>query len=274
MEQSITLNIDRVGNYTSSQIYKLTKSGSREMTEEEMELYKKDNPKGKKKTIDGGFSAGGLTYIEEVRAQRCLGRGIDTGAVSQALTWGKVMEHYCHKFELGIEYHLCSHDSIIHPKYPFWSGTPDVKTRMKTGEIKCPYPKAFYLLSKMLIKLNEGTSKLSDLKKEFSDYFWQPVSNAIINKHVTAELMVYTPSEEQLFIIRKELDETNIGELLGLNEWNYRFIVESPIEQLPYIPDGIEWPNFVKHTFEVSEEDKAFLTDRVLKAEKLLNYDK
>lgn len=240
---------NRVFRFTSSNISKLTSTGKGAL----------------------GFGAPAITYIEEIRAQRCLGRGIDTGAVSQALTWGKVMEYYCHKFELGIEYELCSHDSIIHPKYIFWSGTPDVKTSKKTGEIKCFYPKAFYLLSKLLMELNEGISSLEKAKTDEKEIYYQVVSNAIINQHSTAEIIAYTPTEEQLFIIRKELEETNIAEQLGLNPWNVRFIVESPIEQLPYIPNGIKWPNFVKHTFEVPTDDIVFLTKCVLNAEKLLS---
>jgi hypothetical protein len=39
---------------------------------------------------------------------------------------------------------------------------------------------------------------------------------------------------------------------------------------LPYIPDGIEYPNLVKWEFEIPEEDKELLTKRVIEAEELL----
>lgn len=242
-------NKNRVFRFTSSNIWKLTTSGKGEF----------------------GFGAPALTYIEEVRAQRCLGRGIDLGATSQALTWGKVAEYYCHRFELGLEYELCSTETLVHSKYPFWSGSQDVRTKSKTGEIKCFQPKNFYTLSRALMQLNEGIMTLEQFKKDEKEVYWQVVSNAILNGHTTAEIMIYTPSEEQLFIIRQELEDTNIGEKLGLNPWNWRFISESPIEELPYIPEGIEWPNFVKHTFEVPIDDVVFLTKCVLNAEKLLS---
>lgn len=42
----------RLGKFTASEIHKLLSTGSRKMTEEELESYKKENPKGKRTTID------------------------------------------------------------------------------------------------------------------------------------------------------------------------------------------------------------------------------
>ena len=115
--QGMIANKLRIGRFTSSNIWKLMTDGRGE----------------------NGFGAPAITYIEEKRAERCLGRSIDLGAHSQALTWGKVMEVIGFEQEMGIEYSLCSQETIQHPKYPFWSGSPDAKTSTKAVEMKCFY---------------------------------------------------------------------------------------------------------------------------------------
>lgn len=241
-------NANRMFRFTSSNNWKLTTTGKGEF----------------------GFGAPALTYIGEKRAERSLGRSVDTGAYSQALTWGKICEYFAHKWELGMEYTLCSQDSIIHPKFNFWSGTPDVQTKNKVGEIKCFYPKAFYELSAALIQLKEGSLSLDEFKKEFKEVYWQVVSNAILLGKGVVEIISFTPTESQLIEIRRLIEETNILEELGIEIWQGRFIFEKPIYELPYIPNGIEFPNCVKFEFEIPINDVVFLTKCVCNAEKLL----
>jgi hypothetical protein len=62
--------VERIGRFTSSNIWKLTTVGTRKMTENELKEHKKQNPKSMKKNIDDGFGAPALTYIEEKRAHR------------------------------------------------------------------------------------------------------------------------------------------------------------------------------------------------------------
>ena len=57
----------------------------------------------------------------------------------------------------------------------------------------------------------------------------------------------------------------------GGDQWKYRFIVESPDAELPYLPDGGYYKNLNKFEFEVPKEDKDFLTERVELAIELLN---
>jgi hypothetical protein len=238
---------NRIGRFTSSNIWKLTTQGRGEL----------------------GFGAPAITYINEKRAERCLGRSIDTGAYSQPLIWGKIMEYYAFKFHLGLEYNLCSKETIVHPKYKFWSGSPDVDTNILTGECKCYYPKAFFEFSEAL-----QIGDLNAIKTDFKEEYWQVVSNAILQGKSIAELICYTPSEKQLIQIRQEIEETNLLEKLEIEPWQGRFIVEKPLYELPYIPDGIEWPNFVSFKFDVANDDVIFLTKCVLNAEKLLTYGK
>ena len=238
-------NKNRIGRFTSSNIWKLTTEGRGEL----------------------GFGAPAITYIEEKRAERCLGRSIDLGAHSQALTWGKVMEFIGFEEEMGIDYSLCSQETLLHPKYNFWSGSPDAKTKVKAVEMKCFYPKAFYELSRDLM-----LEDLCLIKKNHKELYWQVVSNAIILGFNKAEIIAFTPTEKQLIYVREKLSDTDFAlEKLGMMDWQVRWIYEKEIYELPYIPVNIQWPNCVKFEFEVPSEDVIFLTKCVLKAEKLLS---
>jgi hypothetical protein len=245
---NITANPERVGRLTSSEIYRLCSNGR-----------KKDEP-----------GAPFYSYIEEKRAERSLGRSIDLGAVTNSLTWGKVMEFYCNKFHLDISYTLCSNVTDVHPKFKFWSGSKDATKSDTAVEIKCFEPKKFYELSMAIMQVNENVIDLEVFKKEFKEVYWQVVSNAIILNKPFCEIIVYTPTEIQLMQIREEIESTNVLEKLGIEPWQGRFIIEKEIYHLPFIPEGIEYPNFVKLRFEVSTEDIIFLTKCVTDAEKLL----
>lgn len=238
----------RIGRFTSSNIWKLTT---------------KDRS-GK------GFGAPALTYIEEKRAERSLGRSVDLGADGKSLVWGKVAEYYCHKFHLGLEYSLISKETSTHIRHKFWSGSADAEKVQTAVEMKCFEPKGYYFLSMALLKLKEKLITLDDFKKDFKEVYWQVVSNAIILNKPKAEIIVYTPTEKQLMQIRQEVEETSILESLGIEPWAGRYIFEKEIYNLPYIPTGIEYPNFVSYEFQVPADDIIFLTKCVLDAEKLL----
>lgn len=231
----------RIGRFTSSNIYRLA-----------------------------GTKAVAKTYIDEKRAERCLGRSIDLGANTQPTVWGKILEHYLHEYVLGLEYNLCSKDTETHPEYPFWSGSPDFKKTDTAVESKCFYPKRFFELSRNIIKVNESIMSLEEFKKEEKEVFWQVVSNAIILGMDKCEIIAYTPTESQLIDLQDKLSNTNLGEILGLNEWEYRFIAEKKIYELPYVPSHSKWPNIVKLNFDLTNDDKDFLTSCVIEAEKQL----
>lgn len=233
--------VERIGRFTSSNIYRLL-----------------------------GSDAVIKTYILEKKAERSLGRSVDLGATSQPLIWGKVAEYYCHKFHLGLEYSLISKQTVTHPKIKFWSGSPDAEKKETACEIKCYEPKKFYLFSIALLQLKEGLITLDAFKKDFKEEYYQVVSNAILLNKPKAELIAYTPTEEQLIQIRQEIEETNVLEVLGIELWQGRFIYEKNIYNLSYIPTGIDYPNFVSYEFVIPADDIILLTKAVLNAEKLL----
>lgn len=261
-------NTNRLGRFTSSKIHVLLNYGSRQMTDEELVEFKKQNPKSQKKTIEDGFGSGALTYIRQRRAERSLGRSIDTNFYNQAMCWGKFCEAYLYWKDglLGFEYSLVSKESILHPDYPYWAGSPDLKKKECGSEIKCYYPENFYNYSSMLIM-----EDFEKFKKDFKEEYWQIVSNACILGFDRGEAIAFMPTETQLIEMRHLIENTNfIEKNMQDDQWKYRFIYEKPIEELPYIPDGIEYPNLVKWEFEIPEEDKELLTKRVIEAEELL----
>lgn len=241
---------ERIGNFTSSNIYRLV-----------------------------GTPAVRETYLKEKRAERALGRSVDTGAYSQSMTFGKVMEAYFFMqekyFPTGSGYNLCNKETQVHPKFPFWVGSCDVEGKQDAGEIKCFYPKEYYNLSSALIKLNEGKMTIEQFKKDWKEVYWQVVSNGIILNKPMCTIFVYTPTKEELEDCILMLEETAFAEKIGLDPWMVRFMIEAKekneLYKLPYLdPEKTDWPNMVKHTFQPAAEDVILLTKSVIEAEKLL----
>jgi len=226
------------------------------------------------------FGAGALTYIKTRKAERRLGRSVDAGASTQAMVWGKIMEAFLYTqekyFPMGSGYSLSNKETVTHPKYKFWAGSPDVLSAQAAGEIKCYYLEKYMEISEALINLKKGSITLDDFKNEFKEEYWQVVGNATIINKPQCVIFVYTPTLDELEDCILMLQETNFGEKLGLDPWQYRFMLEAKereqLFKLPYIdPLKSDWPNFVKHEFQPPADDVIFLTKRVLEAEKLLS---
>lgn len=219
-------------------------------------------------------------YLKEKRAERDLCRSIDLGAYSQEMTWGKIIEAYFFLqekyFPTGSGYSLCSKQTAVHQKYPYWVGSCDVEGKNDAGEIKCFYPKNYYVLASALKKLNEGKMSLEEFKKDHKEVFWQVMSNAVILGKTHATIFAYIPTKEELEDCILMLEETNFGEKIGLDPWMFRFMIEAKendkLYKLPYIdPEKTDFPNMVKHTFELPVDDVILITKKVVEAYKLLN---
>lgn len=241
---------DRVGNFTSSQIFRIV-----------------------------GTPSVRDTYLKDKRAERGLNRSIDLGAYSQEMCWGKIIEAYFFLqekyFPTGSGYSLCSKSTQRHPKYNFWVGSCDVQGKNDAGEIKCFYPKNYHALASALLALKSGKISLENFKSEFKEIYWQVVSNAIILGKTHATIFAYTPTKDELEDCILLLEETNFGERIGLDPWMFRFIIEAKekeqLYKLPYIdPEKTDFPNEVRYTFEVPTDDIILLTKKVNEAYKLL----
>ena len=114
-------NIERIGSFTSSNIFKL------------MTLARNK--------VDFGKPA--LTYIHEKRMEKRMGRSLELESYSRAMAWGLFMESYVFS-KIGIEYLITSKDTDVHPNIKGWSGSKDlIVPGLKVSDIKCYEPKKF-----------------------------------------------------------------------------------------------------------------------------------
>lgn len=240
---SILDNKSRNGNFTSSQIWKLTKLGR-----------------------DGkSFGAPALTYIQEKKWERKLKRSLSTDVSTRSILWGKFLEARVHDL-LPKSYQHINEETLVHPKYAFWLGSPDNKEESSSTicDTKCYQPKAFAEYVENLQKAKE-TGDLSFFRDNHPEEYWQLVSNAILSGSKNIEAIIYMPYESELAEIRQEASELDTDE-----PWKYRFIFECDKRELAYLPDDSEYQNLNRFRFELDPKDVEFLTQKVIQAARLL----
>lgn len=240
---ALTINASelRIGNFTSSEIASLMKSDK----------------------AGTGFGKPALAYIEECNMERRLMRSITGESNARALSWGSLVEKRAFDV-LGTEYRLCSQETIIHPDIDFWAGSPDAikyDAGQTVVDIKCPITlKSFCQLADC-----KSIDEVRDNHDKGEQYYWQLVSNACITKSRFAELIVYVPYFEELSEIRDMASNSN-----DIKQHRYYWIANADNEELPYLIAGGHYKNVNVIRFEVSDSDKANLTNRVEAASKLL----
>jgi hypothetical protein len=199
--------------------------------------------------------------------ERLLGRSLSDETNARPLTWGKIVEGRVFEL-LGLEYSLSSSETDPHPTIEYWSGSKDGKKEGVEGgciiEIKCPITlKSFCQLVQPLYQGLTGSAAMDSIRENHKDgekYYWQCVSNAVINNTKHAELIVYMPYFSELVEIKKMAD--------GIP--NAYFITMGGDDELPYLIDGGYYKNLNIISFEVPQSDKEALTANVLKAGKML----
>ena len=148
-------NIERIGAFTSSMIYKLMTNGKK----------------------PGTIGAPGLTYIQERAIERKMGRSLDTESYSKEMTWGLFLEKRGHSLLPDFGYQLTSKQTDIHPKYKFWSGSKDlIMPLVKIGDIKCYQPKNFSILTDAIL-----LKDIENFKKECPIFITACINNVIKN---------------------------------------------------------------------------------------------
>jgi hypothetical protein len=239
---SIVKNTNRIGNLTSSEIYKVL-------------------TKAKDKV---NFGAPALTYIDEKNMERKLGRSLSTDMESRPTSWGKTLEGRVFEL-LGAEYRLCSQETITHKDYEFWCGSPDAEKFNLDGtktvvDIKCPYTlKSFCELVEVSMFAIKNNHKAGNA------YYWQLVSNAILIGADSAELIVYCPYQSELEAIKDYV--SNMHESV---QNSVAWINWATDDTLPYLLDNGYYRNLNVCSFSIPEEDKEELKEAVLRASKLL----
>jgi hypothetical protein len=231
----------RVGRFTSSRIGDL-------MT------YAKNG-------VDFGKPA--LTYIAEKNMERKLGRSLNIETNSKPTSWGLLLEKRVLEDLLGIDYRPCSKETIEHPDYDFWAGSPDAE-KFDEGktvvDIKCP----FTLKSFCQFADCESIQDIFNNHPDGETYYWQLVSNAILIGAKYAELIIYCPYQSELATIRDMANyyDGDQNKVAWMNWTDDR--------DMPYLIDGGNYKNVNIFRFEVPEQSKEELTERVIRASKLL----
>lgn len=257
----------RIGNFTSSEAHNLVKMGKRDMTDEEIETQKKENPKSRARTTEciTVFQQGGLSYITKKANETRMGKSFDVGAYSQSLAWGEIMEMFVFS-ELGLEYKPVSKGTVEHPEIKGWAGTCDAEKyrngeKYAVAEIKCYWPENFANYVNVLLKKDVAL-----LRDEFPKEYWQIVSNACILGLDYGEAICFMPYESQMKEIRESIESLDIP-----HQWRYRFVAELDNWQLPVLPDKGYYKSMNKFEFEIPKSDKEYLTKRIIEAIKQKN---
>lgn len=135
----------RRGKFTASEIHRLLGDGRRDMTEEEKEKYKEENPKGKRKTIDT-YGTGLVTFAFEKAVESLFGIEEDT-FVSEDMKRGIALEP--HAFKLFKEIKACEFIDVKESTFvPYGknggSSSDGECSNQSNLEIKCPKRNKFF----------------------------------------------------------------------------------------------------------------------------------
>lgn len=221
---SITENINRIGYFTSSQIYRLM-----------------------------GTPAPRKTYIEEVQLERQLKVSINDASNSRAANWGSILEHYVAKHYLPIGWEAWTEGTIVHPLIQGYSGTPDIGSQYGSGDIKCFGRKKFAQIANLA-----AGNEIANLKAKFPEIYWQITSNAILTRSNKCLLVSFLPYDSELEHIRNWVANYEIAE-----EWKYRFIVESDKAELPHQSDNSDFENVIVWEWDLVIEDADNLLEMI-----------
>lgn len=239
--KGINQNIARIGNFTSSNIYKL--------------LTK--NRKG------DGLGAPGLEYIEEKNFERKLQRSLNDESNARPLSWGTLLESFA--FEaLGLEYKLSSTETIQHPTIKFWCGSQD-GNKFDEGKTVIDIKAPMTLKSFCQLASCKDIGEVRENHKDGEKYYWQLVSNAILTDSKWGELIIYMPMLGDLPLIRNAA-----GIKLEDGEQKYYWIRAASDDELPYLVEGVKFKSLNVIRFGIPQADKDLLTAAVLEAGKLL----
>lgn len=194
------------------------------------------------------------TYLEELKIARRMNCRISQETSARPTTWGKLVEKRVFDL-LPIDYKLTSKDFIQHTEIEYWGGSPDGVSKDCVFDIKCPYTrKSFAQMYEMMESDDVGL-----FKKEFPEYYWQLVSNAILTEKQFAELIIYLPYENELQDVRDLAVKNTDIEL----ETKLFWIANSIDEDLPHQPNDSGYINLKTFRFEVPNIDKLFLIERI-----------
>ena len=209
------------------------------------------------------FGATAKKYIKQKKYERKLGRRIDTENTARPLQYGKCVEGIAFQ-KLGTAYRICSDETIPHPLYDFWSGSPDlikyVGDEKVICDIKCPMTLESFCDFVEYFSAN-GIQGIRDNHPDGETYYWQIVSNCILCGSTKGELIIYAPYQEELQSIKDEA-----------SAWGYAWLTFASDLELPYLTKDGSYKDINVMAFDIPQSDIDALTANVIKANELCGY--
>lgn len=234
----------RVGKFTNSEIYRLMTVG----------------------TDRKSFGKPALTYIQEKKYEKRIGRPLQVEKTSRSALWGHFLQQRVFDLLDDTGYELIEDRTIRHPTIECWCGTPDAKhvRNSVAGDIKCYEPKNFCEYHDLLTEAIK-TNNTELFKAERPQEYWQLVAHSVLLKTDNIEAILYIPYYEELQAIRESVDMLDSED----DRRKYAFIKHSSYHELSYIERGY-YKNLNIFRFSVPESDKELLTNRVKQAGELI----
>lgn len=230
--------IERIGKFTSSEIVALTTNGK----------------------AKGTLGKPAYTYIDEKNWERRTGRSIKSDVTARPLSWGKLLEKRVFD-KLPLSYDYTPKETRMNEGWDCWAGSVDnIKhdAGLTACDIKCPVTlKSYYRIADCL-NFADPIQQLRDTHDDGEKYYWQIVSNAIINKCKYGELIAYCPYKSELEEIRSLAFNWE-----GDDQKNYLWIYGATDDELPWLMDDGFYKNISIIRFEIPKDDIEFLTSRV-----------
>lgn len=265
---SILNNEVRVGNFTSSQVFRLCGAAKRKMNAAELADRPKSGKGSSVTTIEdySTLSDTAIEYIAEKNIERKIGRSLNLEKQNRASLWGHYLQQRVHDM-LPDSYRLIDDKTAVHPTIQNWVGSPDndCKKESTVGDIKCYEPKKFTEYVDCLTEAKKQNS-VALFKENFPQEYWQLISNACILGMDNIEAIPYIPYFSELQEIRQSVLDLEAED----DKKKYGFIAYSHYNELSWIADGCGYKNLNQFRFVAPVEDKEFLTNRIIEAGKLL----
>ena len=209
----------RKGKITASECYVLLNNSKVAMTEEELKVWKEQNPKSRITTKEVPFSSGTYTYLDEKIAEMYMPENSfieymeECKFETKAMQWGTFWEEGArNRYQEALGYEVLDAPFIQLKGYEnFAGGSPDGIIRNANGiiEIKCPYNPAVHMRHFLF-------TKPEDLKEDNLQYYVQTQYNMVcvsqeFDKRIDfCDFISYDPrtsKSKQLKVLRIPADE-------------------------------------------------------------------
>lgn len=213
---------------------------------------------------NGNPSSAFYTYVEEVFSEHLLDADASVKVDVKAMRWGKLMEVVAVDllFPDSFDIHYDSEEPIINKDNPFHAGTPDFINGDTVGEVKCYYNKKFALLTHCINQKNVDL-----FRNKFPSEYYQIVSNSILTGCKYGMIVTFLPKDETLNRVMDWISDPKWLENKKLSP-DYVFMTDDYDKgHLPCLGENAKIDQLNTFKFEVPQEDKDFLTERVELAE-------